>query len=82
MYRKIDGPKHMTVNEASERYPDDFVLMQLNSRCLSDPTGVVLYVGSDADELFELQIKQNIPQGLVVDGINNQQSLGGIVIAS
>jgi hypothetical protein len=81
MYKKIDGSKRMTVNEASERYPDSFVLMQLDSREFSNPTGVVLYVGNDGDELFSLQVSHNIPLGLVVDGINKQQSLGGIVVA-
>ena len=76
----INDKARMTVNEASERYPDNFILMQMDSRNISNPAGMVLYVGDDDNELFALQIKNNVPRGLVVEGINKQQSLGGIVI--
>ena len=31
MYKKIEPPLRMTANEASERYPDNFIVMQMDS---------------------------------------------------
>ena len=44
MYRKIEPALRMTRNEASERYPDSFIIMQMGSMNLSDDVGTVLYV--------------------------------------
>ena len=68
----------MSVNEASERYPDSYVLMQKESRDTFDPIGIVLYVGDCFDELFALQVNDDIPLGIVVEGLNHTRSLGGV----
>ena len=80
MYRKIEEYQHMTMHEASELYPDSYTLMQRDNRDIFDPTGVVLYVGDSFDELFSLMMVSDIPLGLVVEGLNHQRSLGGIVV--
>ena len=41
MYRKIEPPLRITANEASERYPDEFILMQMDSRKLSDNAVII-----------------------------------------
>ena len=80
MYQKVEDSQRMTVNEASERYPDSYILMQMDDRGLFNPTGIVLYIGDNGDELFSVQIRSNIPLGLVVEGLNHQRSMGGVVV--
>ena len=80
MYKKIEPPLRMTRNEASERYPDSFIVMQMDSMDLSDDVGTVLYVGDTARELYALVVRLNKPFSGVVDGINHHRSLGGVVV--
>ena len=80
MYRKIEPPLRMTANEASERYPDSFIFMQMDSMDLSDDVGTVLYVGDDRRELYRLIISLNKPFCGVHEGLNHQRSLGGVVV--
>ena len=80
MYSRIDENPHMTMHEASELYPDSFILMQMDDRSLFNPSGIVLFVGDDGDELFSIQVNSNIQLGLVVEGLNHQRSLGGVVV--
>ena len=82
MYRKIEGSPKMTENEACLKYPDSYILMQMDSRELFDPTGIALYVGDDGDELFTLQVNLPVPLGVVIEGIDvsRRLSLGGFVI--
>jgi hypothetical protein len=80
MYHKVKEQPYMTKNEAAECYPDMYTLMQRDNRDMYDPAGTVLYIGDDFDELFSLMINSNIPLGLVIEGLNHQHSLGGIVI--
>ena len=83
MYQKVEGSPRMTRNEAMERYPDNYILMQNdNENDLFDPIGVVLYIGDDGDELFSLQVKLPVRRGVVYEGINIQRyCLGGVVVA-
>ena len=80
MYQSVDANNRMSVHEASERFPDSYILLQRDNRDLFDPAGVVLYVGDDGDELFSLQVNLPVPLGIVVEGINLQRSLGGIAV--
>ena len=83
MYRKIEPALRMTVNEASEKYPNEYVLMQMDNKNLSDDMGTALYVGDDGDELFSLVIKFIDPSFYrVIEGLNHLRSLGGIVFGS
>ena len=80
MYRKIEPPLRMTENEASERYPDSYIVMQMDSMDLSDDVGSVLYVGDNRRELYALIVSLNQPFCGVIEGLNYQYSLGGVVV--
>ena len=82
MYKKIEGDLRMTCNEASERYPDSYILIQRDNRDMFDPVGNVLYVGDDFNELFSLQVQLPVPLGVVVEGATHRQCLGGVVIGT
>jgi hypothetical protein len=75
MYRKIDPPLRMTLHEASEHFPDEYILAQRDNRDSFNPMGAVLYVGSDGDELFKMQVRNEIALGIVVEGMNLQRRL-------
>lgn len=82
MYNKIKGNPRMTTNEASELYPDNYILMQRdNDRDMFDPTGVILYVGDNFDELFALQVDLPVRLGVVIEGANisSRLTLGDLV---
>ena len=82
MYRKIEGSPRMTRNEATEHYPDNYILMQRDNRDTFDPSGIVLYVGDDFDELFSLQVDLPVSLGVVIEGINisSRLTLGDLVV--
>ena len=81
MYRKIEPALRMTANEASAHYPDDFIIMQMDSMDLSDDVGTVLYVGDDERELSTLLVSLNLPYSGLVEGLNYYRNcLGGVVV--
>ena len=80
MHIKIEPPLRMTRYEASERYPDSYIVMQMGSMDLSDDVGTVLYVGDNRRELYALIVNLNQPFCGVHEGLNHQRSLGGVVV--
>jgi len=81
MYRKIEPALRMTRNEASERYPDEFIIMQMDSMKLSDDVGTVLYVGDNDQEISALVVRLGLPFSGVVEGLNYYRNdLGGVVV--
>ena len=81
MYRKIEPTLRMTRNEASEHYPEDFIVMQMDSMDLSDDVGTVLYVGDNRRELYTLIVSLNQPFCGVVAGLDYYRNdLGGVVV--
>ena len=81
MYRKIEPALRMTRNEASERYPDEFIIMQMDSMNLSDDVGTVLYVGDTERELYPVIKSLNKNYCGIVAGLNYYRNdLGGIVV--
>ena len=83
MYTKIEPALRMTRNEASERYPDSYILIRWDSMNPSDDMGTILYVGDNDRELFSLVNKLNDPTNCgVAEGLNHQRSLGGIVVGT
>ena len=81
MYKKIEPTLRMTRNEASEHYPDSYIVMQMDSMKLSDDVGTVLYVGDNERELYRLIISLNQPYCGVLEGINLMRNcLGGVVV--
>jgi len=80
MYRKIEPALRMTTNEASARYPDEFIVMQMDSMDLSDDVGTVLFAGDSRAELYGVIKGLNLSFIGVVEGLNHQRNcLGGIV---
>jgi len=70
----------MTANEASACYPNEFIIMQMDSMDLDDDIGVVLYAGDSRVELYGVIKGLNVPYISVVEGLNHQRNcLGGIV---
>ena len=83
MYRKIEPSLHMTANEASEQYPDSYILMRMDSIHPTNDMGTILYIGDDGDELFSLIMKLDDPSLCgVSEGLNLMRSLGGVVIGA
>jgi hypothetical protein len=81
MYQKIEGNLRMTVNEASEKYPDSFVVIRRDNKDLSNMIGNILYVGDNFNELFSLISTFDDPSLCgVIEGLNHQCSLGGVVV--
>ena len=80
MYRKIEPALRMTANEASARYPDEFIIMQMDSMDLSDDVGAVLYVGDSRVELYSVIKGLNLSLIGIAEGLNHQRNcLGGVV---
>ena len=81
MYRKVEPTLRMTENEASAHYPNEFIIMQMDSMDLSDDVGTVLYVGNNEREICTLLVSLNLPFSGVVEGLNYyRNSLGGVVV--
>jgi hypothetical protein len=82
MYKKIEPPLRMTSNEASEKYPDSYILIRMNSMNPSDDICTVLYIGDERREMFSLIKELKDPKLCgVYEGLNHQRRcLGGVVV--
>jgi hypothetical protein len=81
MYRKIEVNRRMTTHEASERYPDSYIAMRMDSMNPSNIMGTVLYVGDNQREIFSVVVKLDDPSLCgVIEGLNHRRSLGGVVV--
>ena len=81
MYKKVEPTLRMTSNEASERYPDSYILIRWDSMNPSDDMGTILYISDNGNELFSLVNELDDPTNCgVSEGINLQRSLGGVVV--
>ena len=78
MYQRVYDEQHMTDNEVSEHYPDSYALVRWDST--ESVTGTILYIGDDRDELFSLSMTLSDPVCGVIEGLNHQRSLGGVVV--
>ena len=79
MYQKIESNAHMTDVEASERFPDSYIIMSMDS--MTSSTGTVLYIGDNEDEIISLVMKLDEPFCGVTEGLSHRRSLGGVVIS-
>ena len=81
MYRKIDENARMTDIEATECYPDSYIIMRVDD--MESPMGTVLYVGSTQKEMIEV-LKQFEDRKFcgILERINLQRSFGRVVIKS
>jgi len=78
MYHRVDDIQRMTDVEASVHYPDSYILMQWDSMNGSD--GTVLFLGDNMGELITLIAERNEPFCSIVEGLDLQRSLGGVVV--
>ena len=78
MYQRVDDNDRMTDNEASERYPDSYILIHRGSR--NSETGTVIYVGDDMGELTSLAYTLDESYYGIVEGLNYRRSLGRVVV--
>ena len=76
MYVKAEDNQRMTDVEASERYPDSYIIMRMDN--MNTQMGTILYIGDDQDEIISLVMKQTEPYCGVIEGLNYQRSLGGV----
>ena len=71
--------ERMTTNEASEKYPDSYIVMQLDS--LTSNIGTILFICDTRSEAFEkLAELDGMDLCGITEGINHLRSLGGIVV--
>ena len=78
MHQKIVDNLRMTDIEASEHYPDSFIIMCMDG--MDSPMGTVLYVGDNQNEIISLVMEQREPFCGVIEGLNHRRSMGGVVI--
>ncbi|MDR2571794.1 MAG: hypothetical protein LBD23_16070 [Oscillospiraceae bacterium] len=83
MFDVVQPALRMTSNEATERYPDNYILVRMDNMNPSDDMATVLYIGDDRRELFSLVMQLDDPTNCgVSEGINLQRSLGGVVVGA
>ena len=78
MYQRIDDTQSMTDIEASTQYPDSYMLVRRDS--MYSEAGTILYVGDNMGELISLSMVIDEPFCGILEGLNHQRSLGGVVI--
>ena len=78
MYHRVDDNQRMTDIEASIHYPDNYIAVRWEN--MDSETGTVLYVGDDMSELLSLIIERNEAFYGIIEGLNLQRSLGGVVV--
>ena len=78
MCQKVENNPRMTDVEASERFPDSYIIMNMDS--ITSSIGTVLYIGDNEDEIISLVMTLDEPFCGVLIGLNHQHSLGGVVV--
>ena len=78
MYQRVDDNRRVTDNEASELYPDSYILLCRDS--MSGELGIVLYIADNMGELIDLAMAQSNSFCGIVEGLNYRRSLGGVVV--
>ena len=81
MSKSVTINERMTYNEASVKYPESYIIMQLDS--MTSDMGTVLYVFDTRSEAYEkLAELDNSILCCIVEGLHHQRSLGGVVVGS
>ena len=78
MLRMIELSQRMTDMEASVQYPDNYIIMGMEG--MNSAYGRALYVGDSFEEAMSQLMKIKEPYCGIVEGLNHQRSIGGIVI--
>ena len=84
MYQVVEGNLRMTANEATERFPDSFLVTRMDSMDVSEDMCTVLYIADNQDEAISLLSKLDDPSLCgVSEGLNIQRrNLGGVVFGA
>ena len=77
MYQRVDNSQRMTDIEASEYYPDNYIIVCRDS--MHSEAGTVIYVGDNMGELISLSMKLDEFHCGILEGLNLRRSLGGVV---
>ena len=78
MYQRVENNQRMTDVEASERYPDSWIIMRMDS--INSDFGTILFIGDNENEIISLVVQINEPFCGVIEGLNHRRSLGGVVV--
>ena len=81
MSQKLEGNLRMTSIEASERFPDSYIVMCRDNLEEAYSMGTVLFVTDNDREAYSFLMKLDDPRPCgVSEGLNLQRSFGGILI--
>ena len=82
MYQVVEGNPRMTENEASERFPDSYIVTRMDSMDISNDMCTVLYIADNQKEAFSLVTKLGEPSLCgVSEGLNLLRNcLGDVVV--
>jgi hypothetical protein len=80
--KKVDPPLRMTTNDASVKFPRDYILMQMDDYNPSNDMGTVLYIGDSYKNLSDVRVAIKIENCCIIEGLVYQNSLGGIVVGT
>jgi hypothetical protein len=79
MYREVEGSPRMDQNEASELYPDSYIVMRMDD--MVSQVGQILYVGDTEKEMSTLVMQMDDPSYCgVIEGLNHQRKWGRVVV--
>jgi hypothetical protein len=75
----MEKNNRMSDLQASQRYPDSVILFRMDE--MNSDMGTVLYVGDNPQEMYSI-FANLADQSFcgVLEGINRQASLGGVVV--
>jgi hypothetical protein len=81
MYQEVEGHPRMTINEATERYPNNYIVMRMDNRDISNDMGTLLYIGDDQEETISLMGESDATNRyLFAEGLHLMSTLGGVAV--
>ena len=82
MIIKVEEVLRMTSYEAKEKYPNNYIIMRMDS--MEDDMGTILYFGDTFEEALEIMntLRGTGNSGLcgILEGYNKQCTFGGVVV--
>jgi|GEM_PF-645639 len=82
MVKKIEPTQRMSSNDAAVMYPDNYIIMRIDSiKMTPGKKGDILFISDAEDELYPVmrELDKNALY-LVTEGMNHRRSLGGVVV--
>ena len=82
MVKKAEEVLRMTQYEAEKKYPNNYMIMQMDN--MEDDIGTILFFGDTQDELLDVLIELKKTGNYnfcgILEGNNKQCTLGGVVV--